>query len=298
MDTIHIAAPSPIYTELLTADTVCTRRYPSSNSLGVAKSDCHTCRRAHEACDRQRPHCGTCIRSSRTCGGYVLDIVWKATAKPQRPGGTTAAKDVVSSRRPSSKHPCPLDNQYRFARTKSKRRRTKRSPDMIALMSVIGKPTDSEAADDLHLHKEVLPSKACPEPQIQSNLEEGSAVMLMEDDDNGDAFGPDRASLPDKNDLPDITATKFSFAKDASICSSWSPSNSEVEAIFNSDTGVEVCAPSLSVPWPSSDLSHGAHWFPLSHGVMYCSVVQKAGPIFDMCEWLNTRRYIWLTGLR
>jgi hypothetical protein len=48
-----------------------------TNSLGSAKTDCHNCSSLKEACDRQRPQCGTCHREQRKCGGYVLNLVWK-----------------------------------------------------------------------------------------------------------------------------------------------------------------------------------------------------------------------------
>ena len=48
-----------------------------TNSLGRAKSDCHTCSRTHQACDRQRPRCGTCNDIGLICGGYALDLTWK-----------------------------------------------------------------------------------------------------------------------------------------------------------------------------------------------------------------------------
>lgn len=51
-----------------------------SNSLAFSKHDCHTCTELKKRCDRQRPRCGTCIKSRRKCGGFTLDLVWKDLA--------------------------------------------------------------------------------------------------------------------------------------------------------------------------------------------------------------------------
>ena len=49
---------------------------PRTNSLGRAKTDCHTCSQNRRACDRQRPRCGTCLQRGILCGGYALDLTW------------------------------------------------------------------------------------------------------------------------------------------------------------------------------------------------------------------------------
>lgn len=47
-----------------------------TNSLGYAKVDCHTCKELKRHCDRQRPRCGTCIKSHRKCDGFAIDLTW------------------------------------------------------------------------------------------------------------------------------------------------------------------------------------------------------------------------------
>lgn len=42
-----------------------------TNSLGWAKSDCHTCQSTSRLCDRRRPRCDTCTAQGIICGGYV-----------------------------------------------------------------------------------------------------------------------------------------------------------------------------------------------------------------------------------
>jgi hypothetical protein len=52
------------------------RSYPSTNRLGVARSDCQTCERLSRQCDRQRPQCTICLKEGQRCGGYVVEINW------------------------------------------------------------------------------------------------------------------------------------------------------------------------------------------------------------------------------
>lgn len=63
---------------------------PRTNSLGRAKTDCHTCSQYRRTCDRQRPRCGTCLHRGILCGGYALDLTW-TTSNSRRsakvPGG-------------------------------------------------------------------------------------------------------------------------------------------------------------------------------------------------------------------
>ena len=49
---------------------------PRTNSLGRAKTDCHTCSQYRRTCDRQRPRCDTCLHRGILCGGYALDLTW------------------------------------------------------------------------------------------------------------------------------------------------------------------------------------------------------------------------------
>jgi hypothetical protein len=95
-----------------------TRR---TNSLGSAKTDCHSCSSLKEACDRQRPQCGTCQREQRKCGGYVLNLVWKchSLGEAQSPircitdtNGPVSAGDLVVSER-----------QFKFRKGRSKTKR-------------------------------------------------------------------------------------------------------------------------------------------------------------------------------
>ena len=47
-----------------------------TNSLGLARTDCHTCSSANQACDRQRPQCTTCLAQRRKCGGFATPLSW------------------------------------------------------------------------------------------------------------------------------------------------------------------------------------------------------------------------------
>ncbi|KIX09738.1 uncharacterized protein Z518_00819 [Rhinocladiella mackenziei CBS 650.93] len=64
-----------------TCTTTATRRKHISgkrtNSLGWAKSDCHTCSSLRRHCDRRRPRCSACLADGVICSGYVQQLNWE-----------------------------------------------------------------------------------------------------------------------------------------------------------------------------------------------------------------------------
>lgn len=48
-----------------------------TNSLGWAKSDCHSCQSSSRTCDRRRPRCNSCTSQGVICGGYVQRLQWQ-----------------------------------------------------------------------------------------------------------------------------------------------------------------------------------------------------------------------------
>jgi hypothetical protein len=105
------------------------KRGHRTNSLGSAKVDCHTCLQSGSRCDRQRPRCGTCVKSHQECGGFKMDLVWK---NPKRTVGSRQSHANVSEHLDSSKHE-PRANegcerQFKFVQG---RRRIKRKPQRV-----------------------------------------------------------------------------------------------------------------------------------------------------------------------
>jgi hypothetical protein len=100
-----------------------------TNSLGSAKVDCHTCLRSGSRCDRQRPRCGTCVKSRQECGGFKMDLVWK---NPKRSAGSRQSHANESEHRDSSDHePRANDGSERQFKFVQGRRRTKRKPRRV-----------------------------------------------------------------------------------------------------------------------------------------------------------------------
>lgn len=95
-----------------------------TNSLGSAKTDCHTCSSLKKPCDRQRPQCGTCRHEQRKCGGYVLDLVWKghslgeALSSTRNAAGTTVVNGPVSPADLASS-----ERQFKFKQGRPKMKR-------------------------------------------------------------------------------------------------------------------------------------------------------------------------------
>lgn len=111
---------------------------PRTNSLGRAKTDCHTCSRYRRTCDRQRPRCGTCIHRGILCGGYALDLTWttgNSSRSSKVPGGKKpplsspsvsgeAEPNTETSSKASSATSIP-SRQFKFKIGKPKRPRKK-----------------------------------------------------------------------------------------------------------------------------------------------------------------------------
>lgn len=43
----------------------------------LVKHDCHTCVEQGQKCDRAWPHCQTCHRSGKVCGGFAMQLSWQ-----------------------------------------------------------------------------------------------------------------------------------------------------------------------------------------------------------------------------
>ncbi|EHY55014.1 hypothetical protein ABEF92_003230 [Exophiala dermatitidis] len=52
-----------------------------TNSLGWAKSDCHTCSSLGRHCDRRRPRCSACLNDGVICAGYVQQLDWERATR-------------------------------------------------------------------------------------------------------------------------------------------------------------------------------------------------------------------------
>ncbi|KIV93153.1 hypothetical protein PV10_04391 [Exophiala mesophila] len=81
-----------------------------TNSLGWAKSDCHTCFSLRRHCDRRRPRCSACIDDGIVCAGYVQQLDWERgksrKGKPPRTG-TTKKYDLTKSTHAIAQLPQP-----------------------------------------------------------------------------------------------------------------------------------------------------------------------------------------------
>jgi len=89
-----------------------------TNSLAFAKHDCHSCAALKELCDRQRPRCGTCLSSRRTCGGFAMPLVWKGLEVAQ-----TSSQHGSTGSRQRREVGTQKNAQFRFVRGRPKKKR-------------------------------------------------------------------------------------------------------------------------------------------------------------------------------
>ena len=81
-----------------------------TNSLGWAKSDCHTCASLHRHCDRQRPRCSPCLTEGATCAGYVQELNWdrgSQRAGTRRSKGSSGSLEGATLAKSTSQLPQP-----------------------------------------------------------------------------------------------------------------------------------------------------------------------------------------------
>ncbi|KAL9110362.1 MAG: hypothetical protein Q9227_005093 [Pyrenula ochraceoflavens] len=93
-----------------------------TNSLGWAKSDCHTCQSTSRRCDRRRPRCDACTAQGKTCGGYVQQLKWQN--RRQKPRSLAAEKTHIVG--PES-HETPVKTRdYTFVQEDGRKKRQRK----------------------------------------------------------------------------------------------------------------------------------------------------------------------------
>ena len=74
-----------------------------TNSLGWAKSDCHTCQSLSRVCDRRRPRCYACTAEGIVCGGFALELQWQNPGQRTRSRGARKTSATGSGNRRASR---------------------------------------------------------------------------------------------------------------------------------------------------------------------------------------------------
>ncbi|KAF7559741.1 hypothetical protein G7046_g4404 [Stylonectria norvegica] len=128
-----------------------------TNSLGFAKTDCHTCAKLHEKCDRKRPQCGACLFNRRKCGGFAMNLMWKAPVVQHQP-----------SSKPSQQRRASDDHLFKFVRGRaSRRRQPKPSRGQSITSDEAPQPSDSCTEWQMKRHDELDgPASNHPSPRI------------------------------------------------------------------------------------------------------------------------------------
>ncbi|KIW79804.1 hypothetical protein Z517_06419 [Fonsecaea pedrosoi CBS 271.37] len=118
-----------------------------TNSLGWAKSDCHTCSSLGRSCDRRRPRCSACLADGVICAGYVQQLNWeRGTLKvgkrrpKEHPLESGAAREAQAER---STAPLPRPSTYTFVDQSLTQTRTRRRSRNNSRSSEISIPTST-----------------------------------------------------------------------------------------------------------------------------------------------------------
>lgn len=128
-----------------------------SNSLGFARTDCHTCASLGDQCDRQRPRCSTCLDHGRRCGGFATSLSWDSRRMLTEGSSASqvrinAAHDGDGQSTAAGRSPATL-RHFRFVPTRSRQRARRKgrsaSKQGTARNQVSGRRSESQAVAEM-----------------------------------------------------------------------------------------------------------------------------------------------------
>ena len=98
-----------------------------TNSLGWAKSDCHSCASRGRHCDRRRPRCSPCLTEGTTCSGYVQQLNWeRGTVRPAKRRSKARPEHIESAKVDSAISQLPRPDAFVFVDPKGTHKRQRR----------------------------------------------------------------------------------------------------------------------------------------------------------------------------
>ncbi|KAF2102544.1 hypothetical protein NA57DRAFT_52112 [Rhizodiscina lignyota] len=154
-----------------------------TNSLGWAKSDCHTCASNSRPCDRRRPRCDACTTAGMTCGGYTQVLKWDPHAFQRNFRQNTVLPESLSK---TSKE-LPKPSTFTFVQDQrngaKKGRRTRKVAERRRR-----EDTTSQQADDVDEAKDKIMSPVST-PAISTSTQETASPPEPEEDDDVEEVG-------------------------------------------------------------------------------------------------------------
>ena len=230
-----------------------------TNSLGRAKDDCHTCSRTHQNCDRQRPRCGTCNNSGRVCGGYTLDLTWKAVTggiETSIPSSTQSSPDLGKTNLPKlAEGPLSTSSpgrEFKFRVGKPKRPR-KRPPENLPAVKGNARPKSTRECKGARSPLNSESKSSPPLPQHPIQLARNSSDE--EHTKKSSAAGGNRA-LHEPSDT----------------------SEEDVESLGSSEVVLKSPLPNNVV------MHHRSSKFKMPPGILFSSVADKYRGVLQMCK--------------
>ena len=236
-----------------------------TNSLGRAKDDCHTCSRTRQHCDRQRPRCGTCNNSGQVCGGYTLDLTWKAvtggieTSIPS----TQSSPDLCKTNPPrladGHQSISSLGREFKFRVGKPKRPR-KRPPENVSASKEIA---GTNSTRNGIAARSPLNSESSGSPPVPQN----STQSLKKDQSN------------------ERTCRPHTTGGDRAIHVPSDTSDEDTES-FGSNEVVHT-----SLVSASSEIYPRSSNFAIPPGMLFSSVAEKYKGVLQMCKLAQSQGF-------
>ncbi|EXJ60599.1 hypothetical protein A1O7_04752 [Cladophialophora yegresii CBS 114405] len=135
-----------------------------TNSLGWAKSDCHTCASHNRYCDRRRPRCSPCLAEGAVCKGYVQELNWERGAVRI---SKKRAKSYLGSTESATTKTAPLPTPATFtfvdpSESQKRPRRRSRTTAKSSHSNFSGSsPADIVATESAHEDASILSTSPC-----------------------------------------------------------------------------------------------------------------------------------------
>ncbi|KAJ9602209.1 hypothetical protein H2200_013329 [Cladophialophora chaetospira] len=153
-----------------------------TNSLGWAKSDCHTCTSLGRHCDRRRPRCSPCLAEGAVCKGYVQQLNWERASQRNRKHRSKEYSQIAAvetARLGDTTASLPKPDKFTFvdhAETQKRQRRRSRTQSKSSdtswsqLSPVAVVSIDPECSDDLISPVSSSPSWSASSPHTPSSV--------------------------------------------------------------------------------------------------------------------------------
>lgn len=272
------------------SNLVARRTGTRTNSLAFAKHDCHTCASMHEACDRRRPQCGTCLACNRTCGGFVLDLTWRESVQMR-------SKDATTSKPPPDSTFAKAHGNFTFVQGRPKRKRKVKEGRSAQYQNLSHQwrllPSSSQASvrpknSDIDALNGEVYERSAVHDLAAANNDHDTALLVSSTTANDNS--PQNASSPSTDSCTDSAFTNESYGTPSDT---WLISSTHNDCSSNLEDGRNLTMFDHVATAPFElDYRPDLHTIPTT--LSHLSLADKYRGVLELCENLESFFYVAL----